>query len=43
MKNEEPQDIRIKKKVPCIIYYLTADVGETGALEFYRDAYRIEQ
>ncbi len=43
MKNQEPHDIRVRKKVPCIIYYLTADVDKTGAVFFYKDVYGMEK
>jgi len=43
MKGQKPQDIVVKKKVPAIVYYLTADVNESGSLQFYPDVYGLEK
>ena len=43
MKGQKPQDIVVKKKVPAIVYYLTADFNEIGSLQFYPDVYGLEK
>ncbi len=41
MKDQEPHDIKVTKKVPVVIYYLTAAVNPNGTLQFYNDTYSL--
>jgi murein L,D-transpeptidase YcbB/YkuD len=43
LKGEKPKGIAVVKKVAAIIYYMTADISESGALKFYRDVYGLEK
>ena len=41
-KDESPRDIPVKKKIPVVVYYMTADMDENGELRFYNDIYGLE-
>ncbi|MES2619251.1 MAG: L,D-transpeptidase family protein, partial [Bacteroidota bacterium] len=41
LKGEEPAEIRLKEKLPVLIFYMPADIDENGALKFYPDVYEI--
>ena len=42
MKNQEPGNIRVKKRVPIVIFYLTTTINQNGELQFYKDVYGLE-
>lgn len=39
MQNQVPKDFYLKKKIPVLILYMTADVDEQMNLRFYKDVY----
>jgi len=43
LKGQKPKDIPLTKKIAAIVYYLTADISESGALRFYKDIYNLEK
>jgi murein L,D-transpeptidase YcbB/YkuD len=42
LKEEKPSDFKLGRKVPVLIFYMTADVDENGQLKFYNDVYDLE-
>lgn len=42
LKEEKPSDFKLGRKVPVLIFYMTADVDENGLLKFYNDVYELE-
>ena len=42
LKGEKPKDIPVTKKIAAVVYYLTADVSQSGELRFYKDVYNLE-
>ena len=43
MRDQKPSEFRLKKRVPVLILYMTADVDENGNLKFYNDVYGVEE
>jgi len=43
MADQKPTEFRLKKKLPVLILYMTADIDETGSLKFYNDVYGVEE
>ena len=43
MANQKPAGFRLKKKLPVLILYMTADIDESGNLKFYNDVYGLEE
>lgn len=43
MKDQKPNEFRLKKRVPVILLYMTADVDENGNLKFYKDVYGLTE
>lgn len=39
VKDEKPETIKLKNKIPVVIWYLLADVDQHGNLKFYKDVY----
>lgn len=42
LKDEKPTTFKLSRKIPVLIFYMTADVDETGMLRFYKDVYDLE-
>lgn len=42
MKDQKPNEFKLKKRVPVLLLYMTADVDEAGHLKFYKDVYGLE-
>ncbi|MCS6933740.1 MAG: L,D-transpeptidase family protein [Chitinophagales bacterium] len=42
LENEKPSTFKLSRKIPVLIFYMTADVDEYGALRFYKDVYNLE-
>lgn len=40
LKNEKPRDIKLPKKFPVLLFYLTADINQQGKLQFFKDVYK---
>lgn len=43
MTDQKPVDFKLKRKIPVLILYMTADIDENGNLKFYNDVYGIEE
>ncbi len=43
MKDQKPNEFWLKKRVPVILLYMTADVDEDGNLKFYKDVYDLTE
>lgn len=43
LHNETPTSFKLDKKIPVLLFYMTADVDEHGWLRFYNDVYKLEQ
>jgi murein L,D-transpeptidase YcbB/YkuD len=41
--DQKPKEFPLKKKIPVLIFYMTADVDENGHLKFYNDVYKLEK
>ncbi len=42
MKDQKPNEFKLKKRVPVLLLYMIADIDETGHLKFYKDVYSVE-
>lgn len=40
LKDEKPEEFRLKKNFPVLILYMTADIDALGELKFYADVYK---
>jgi murein L,D-transpeptidase YcbB/YkuD len=43
MADQKPTEFRLKRKLPVLILYMTADIDESGNLKFYTDVYGVEE
>lgn len=43
LHNETPTPFKLDKKIPVLLFYMTADVDEHGWLRFYNDVYKLEK
>ncbi len=43
MAEQKPNEFKLKKHFPVLIFYMTADVDEKGTLKFYGDVYGVEE
>ena len=43
MTDQKQQEFRLKKRIPVLILYMTADIDENGNLKFYNDVYGVEE
>ena len=43
LHNETPTTFKLDKKIPVLLFYMTADVDEHGWLRFYNDVYKLEK
>ena len=43
MKDQKPNEFKLKKRIPVVLLYMTADIEETGRLKFYKDVYGLEE
>jgi murein L,D-transpeptidase YcbB/YkuD len=42
MANQIPAEFPLKRRLPVLIFYMTADIDELGNLKFYNDVYGVE-
>jgi murein L,D-transpeptidase YcbB/YkuD len=42
MKDQKPSEFPLKRRMPVLIFYMTAAIDENGDLKFYNDVYKIE-
>ncbi|MDB5282054.1 MAG: hypothetical protein JWO06_1129 [Bacteroidota bacterium] len=43
MRDQKQSEFKLKRRLPVLILYMTADVDENGNLKFYNDVYGVEE
>jgi murein L,D-transpeptidase YcbB/YkuD len=43
LAEQKQSEFRLKKRIPVLILYMTADIDENGNLKFYNDVYKVEE